>query len=70
MFLPAGLAIVLIVEKLANIDFTLFYYGFLLAVGIAFITKFKLRKPGMKILIGMIVVGAIEAGLMIYALLI
>lgn len=70
MFLPAGLAIVLIVEKLAKIDFTLFYYGFLLAVGIAFITKFRLRKPGVKILIGMITLGAIEAGLMIYALLI
>lgn len=70
MFLPAGLAVVLIVEKLAKIDFTLFYFGFLLAVGIAFISKFRLRKPGVKILIGMITLGAIEAGLMIYALLI
>jgi CDP-diacylglycerol--serine O-phosphatidyltransferase len=70
MFLPAGLAVVLIVEKLAKIDFTLFYFGFLLAVGIAFISKFRLRKPGIKILIGMIIFGAIEAGLMIYALLI
>ena len=70
MFLPAALAIVLIVEKLAKIDFTLFYFAVLLAVGIAFISKFHLRKPGIKILIGMICFGALEAGLMIYALLI
>lgn len=70
MFLPAALAIVLIVEKLAKIDFTLFYFGVLLAVGVAFISKFHLRKPGIKILIGMICFGALEAGLMIYALLI
>lgn len=70
MFLPAALAIVLIVEKLAKIDFTLFYFAALLAVGIAFISKFHLRKPGIKILIGMICFGALEAGLMIYALLI
>ena len=57
-------------EKLAKIDFTLFYFAALLAVGIAFISKFHLRKPGIKILIGMICFGAREAGLMIYALLI
>ncbi|MBQ8392167.1 MAG: CDP-alcohol phosphatidyltransferase family protein [Clostridia bacterium] len=70
MILPAALAIVLIVEKLAKIDFTLFYFGALLGVGIAFISKFRLRKPGIKILLGMIGFGALEAGLMIYALLI
>lgn len=68
LILPAILALQLILEKLVGGDFTYIYFIALLLVGIAFISKFHLRKPGLRIIIAMVAVGLLEAGALIFAL--
>lgn len=49
-----------IFKTLVSKYFALLYAAFLLIIGVLFISKIKIKKPGLKVMIGFIVVGVIE----------
>lgn len=67
---PFILLIQYIFGKFYDIDLTFLYFAIMLVTAIAFITKFQLKKPGMKAILLMVAVGIVEAAIMVVALLI
>ncbi len=67
---PFILLIQYICGKFFNIDLTFLYFAVMLVTAVAFVTKFQLKKPGLKAILAMVAVGVVEAVIMIVALLI
>ena len=70
LIFPFFLMIQYICQKFFHTDITYVYFIVMLAVAIAFVSKFHLKKPGMRTLLIMIGIGLAEAAIMIAALLI
>ena len=51
---------VLLLQYITNIDITLSYFATVLITGVLFITPFKLKKPGTREILLMVLVGALE----------
>ena len=56
---------ILLLQYLLPVDITPLYFGAMLLTGIAFLAKFQLKKPGMKGILIMIAIGAVEFALMV-----
>lgn len=67
---PFVLLIQYVFDKFLNIDLTFLYFAIMLVTAIAFVTKFQLKKPGLKAILGMVAIGFVEAAIMVVALLI
>lgn len=50
----------LLINHILDADLTIGYFILMLLVGIAFVSKFKIRKPGMKAILIMVALGAVE----------
>jgi CDP-diacylglycerol--serine O-phosphatidyltransferase len=70
LILPIALVLHVIVERFSGFDLPVLYFLTMLGVAIAFVSKFKLRKPGMKKMAFMIIFGLAEIAVMIVALVI
>ena len=60
--------VVLIIRYLSNIDISIIYYAVMLLTGIAFISPFKVVKPGLKGILVMVGIGAVEFILLMFAI--
>ncbi|WP_242845583.1 CDP-alcohol phosphatidyltransferase family protein [Butyrivibrio sp. WCE2006] len=58
----------LIVHYFTRADLTFFYFWMLLIVGVLFIGNFKIPKPGLKVIIFLSAIGAVEFAINIYIL--
>ena len=67
---PFILLILYICNKFFNLDLTFLYFAIMLVTSIAFVAKFQLKKPGLKAILGMVLIGVVEAAIMVVALLI
>ena len=66
LILPVVFTVQKLVEKFAEVDLTYIYFIAMLAIEIAFVARFKLKKPGSKFFVGMVVLGFLElAGIII-----
>ena len=68
--LPFILLIQYICGKFFSVDVTFLYFAVMLVTSIAFVSKFQLKKPGLKAILGMVAIGAVEAAIMIVAFVI
>lgn len=50
----------LLLQYLIPMDITPFYFGVMILTAFAFVSKLAIRKPGMKMILGMIAIGAVE----------
>lgn len=66
---PAILVVLYICDKFFAMDLTYLYFAVMLVTAIAFITKFQLRKPGLRAILAMVGIGVVEAAIMVVALL-
>ena len=66
---PTILLVIYAVMKWRNVDLSPIYFVFLGVCSIAFVLKFQLRKPGLKAILIMVGIGAVEGILMILGLL-
>ncbi len=57
--------LVMLLQFLTPKDLTLVYFGVMVVVGFLFLYKFKVKKPGLKGLLGLVLIGAIEFAIMI-----
>ena len=64
---PLVLLIHYVLLQFYSIDITPIYFAVMALAAILFVTKFQLKKPGMKAILVMIGIGIIEAILMIIA---
>ena len=64
---PFVLIILYVFQNFYQVDLTPFYYVIMFVMAIAFVTKFQLKKPGLKAILGMVAVGLVEAAVMIAA---
>ena len=55
----------MLLQFLTPKDLTLAYFGVMVIVGFLFLYKFKVKKPGLKGLLGLVLIGAIEFAIMI-----
>ncbi|MBQ9806888.1 MAG: CDP-alcohol phosphatidyltransferase family protein [Clostridia bacterium] len=69
LIFPAVLLVQYICDKFFNVDITLVYFAVMLLTAIAFVAKFQLKKPGLRAILVMVAIGAVEAAIMILALL-
>ncbi len=60
LMIPIPFALQMIVSKLTNVDITYVYFAVMLMIAIAFISKFKLGKPGKWKMTFMIIMGSLE----------
>ena len=60
---------VLILDRLIPADLTLLYFAFVVFLGVAFVSKFRVPKPAAKGIICMVAVGVVEFAAMICMLL-
>lgn len=67
---PFMLLIQFICKKFFNADVTYLYFAVMLAMAIAFVSKFQLKKPGFRTLLIMVGIGLVEAAIMVAAILI
>lgn len=67
LLIPIPFTVQMIVSALTGLDLTYIYFIALLGIAVAFISKFHLRKPDLKILIGMIIFGTVELAALIVA---
>ena len=67
---PFILLIQYICGKFFNIDLTFLYFAVMLITAVAFVTKFQLKKPGLKAILAMVAIVVVEAAIMAVALLI
>lgn len=70
LIFPAVLLIQYILRKFWGIDITYVYFAVMLLTAIAFVTKFQLKKPGLRAMLIMVGIGLVEAAIMIAAILI
>ncbi len=68
LLIPIPFAVNAIIDKLSGFDTTYIYFIGLLLVGIAFISKFHIRKPGLKEMAFMITFGTVELAAIILSL--
>ena len=64
---PFILIILYVFQNFYQVDLTAFYYVIMFVMAIAFVTKFQLKKPGLKAILGMVAIGLVEAAVMITA---
>jgi CDP-diacylglycerol--serine O-phosphatidyltransferase len=64
---PFALLIVFIAQKFFELDLTYLYFALMLVTAIAFVSKFQLKKPGLKAILGMVAIGLAEAAIMVTA---
>lgn len=64
---PFVLLIHYVLQQFCNIDITPVYFAVMALAAILFVTKFQLKKPGMKAILVMIGIGIVEAALMVVA---
>lgn len=69
LIFPAVLLVQYICDKFFSVDITLAYFAVMLITAIAFVTKFQLKKPGLRAILVMVAIGAVEAAIMVLALL-
>ena len=69
LIFPAVLLVQYICDKFLNVDITLAYFAIMLITAIAFVTKFQLKKPGLKAILAMVAIGVVEAAIMVVALI-
>ncbi len=69
MIFPFVLLIQYICDKFLNVDITLVYFAIMLITAIAFVSKFQLKKPGLRTILVMVGIGVVEAIIMIVAIL-
>jgi CDP-diacylglycerol--serine O-phosphatidyltransferase len=67
---PLILLIQYVCENFFAVDITFLYFAVMLITAIAFVSKFQLKKPGLKGILIMVAIGAVEAAIMIVAFLI
>ena len=67
IIMPIPFAVQMIVGALANVDITYVYFIVMLGVAFAFISKFHLKKPDLKMLVGMVIFGSVELAALILA---
>lgn len=66
---PLILLIQYVCDKFFAVDITFLYFAVMLITAIAFVSKFQLKKPGLKGILIMVAIGAVEAAIMIVAFL-
>ena len=69
LIFPAVLLVQFICDKFFNVDITFVYFAVMLITAIAFVTKFQLKKPGIRTIFAMVGIGIVEAAVMIVAYL-
>lgn len=69
LIFPFVLLIQFICDKFLNTDITLVYFAIMLITSIAFVSKFQLKKPGLRTILVMVGIGALEAAVMVVAIL-
>ena len=57
---------VMLIQFLTETDLTLLYFGVMVLVALLFISRFQVRKPGMKMILAMIGIGAVEFALLMF----
>lgn len=67
---PFILLIQYICDKFANVDLTYLYFAVMLLTAIAFVSRFQLKKPGLRAILIMVGIGIVEAVVMTVALLV
>ena len=70
MIFPFILLIQYICKKFAGVDLTFLYFAIMLVTAIAFVSKFQLKKPGMRGILIMSAIGLVEAAIMTLAYII
>lgn len=66
---PFILLILYLCKEFFAIDLTYLYFAIMLISAIAFVTKFQLKKPGLRAILVMVLIGVVEAAIMITAFL-
>jgi len=69
LIFPFVLLIQYICDKFLTVDITLVYFAIMLLTSIAFVSKFQLKKPGLRTIFVMVGIGALEAAIMVVAIL-
>lgn len=66
LIFPTILLLDLILDKTANFDITPIYFAMMAVCAIAFVTKFQLKKPGLRGILIMVGIGAVEFVLLMF----
>jgi len=69
LIFPAVLLIQFICKEFFATDITPVYFLVMLITAIAFVTKFQLKKPGLRTILLMVAIGVVEAAVMVIALI-
>ncbi|MBQ7225666.1 MAG: CDP-alcohol phosphatidyltransferase family protein [Clostridia bacterium] len=70
LILPVIFTAQYLFERFFEVDLTFIYFIAMLIIEFAFVARFKLKKPGSRIFIGMVVLGCLELAGLIVALVI
>ena len=57
---------VMLIQFLTETDLTMLYFGVMAVVSFLFVSKIRVRKPGLKLILAMIAIGAVEFALLFF----